>query len=123
MYEKALRLGLRFPSPKGEATTEELFQLSLKELDETYRTLHKQLQEKKEVSLLAKPAKGIENLELMIEIVTDVVNKLQKEKEEKAITAERRKKKERIMSLINEKNDEALSAKSIEDLEAMLATL
>ena len=121
LFINASKNKYRYPF-KGQITTEDLFDLKVEDLDVIYRTLNKQVKKEEEESLLSVNKKDKE-LQERIEIVKYVFNAKQKEAEEKLLAAERKTKKEKILSIMAAKQDEALQNKSVEELAAMLENL
>jgi uncharacterized protein YfkK (UPF0435 family) len=125
MWIEALSKKLRFEY-KGLISIEDLFDLSLKELDDIYRNLKKELDEYKqysEDSLLDKDDEKdetYEELQLKIDIVTAVFNHLKKQQEELQRKIALQNQRDKILGLIADKEDEELSNKSISELKEIL---
>ena len=115
MFEKASRLKLRF-TYKGLCSVEDLWDLPLQALDKIYRDLNSQKKEQSEVSLLNKVSKEDELLALKMNIVKYVVETLMQEQREKEEAASRKAKKQKILGIIEEKQEENLRNKSVEEL-------
>ena len=122
MFENALRCKLRFPY-KGMVSTEDLFDLSLTQLDSIFKTLNSQIKQVKEESLLVTRTKEDETLTTMIEIVKYIVSVKLAEENARLRAKEIKEKKQKIMEIMSSKQDEALHSKSIEELSAMLNEL
>ena len=69
MFEKAARQKIRIPCEKGWLYLEDLFDLSLKELDKIYKILNTQLKTAKEDSLLDVKDTSTSKLELQVDLV------------------------------------------------------
>lgn len=129
MFEKASRLKLRFPSPKGALTVEDLWDLPLTSstgkanLDDLARTLHQQLESQKVGSFVTKAATADDRLQLQFNIVLRVIEVRLAENEAAAQREAARAKKQQIMEIIERKETEALSGASLDDLRAMLSSL
>lgn len=125
MWIEALSKKLRFEY-KGQISIEDLFDLSLNELDEIYRKLKKELDEYKqysEDSLLNKDEKKdetSEELQLKIDVVTAVFNHLKKQQEELQRKIALQNQRDKILGIIADKQDEELSNKSISELKELL---
>ena len=125
MWIEALSKKLRFEY-KGQISIEDLFDLSLNELDEIYRKLKKELDEYKqysEDSLLNKDDEKdetSEELQLKIDIVTAVFNHLKKQQEELQRKIALQNQRDKILGIIADKQDEELSNKSISELKELL---
>lgn len=122
IFEFAVRNKLRFPF-KGLISVEDLWDLSLVNLDTIFKTLNSQVKQSKEESLLSKKTKEDEILETQIEIVKHIVSVKQEEQTAREKAMENREKKQKIMSVIAMKKDEELKNSSIEELNKMLEEL
>lgn len=122
MFIKATREKMRFPY-KGLATVEDLWDLPVTELDKIYKTLKKQEKTANEESLLEVKSSEDEELTMQIEIVKYIVGVKLEEKKAAEMAKERKEQKQKIMSILASKQDEALQGKSIEELEKMLDEL
>lgn len=129
IFERASRLKLRFDTPKGLLSAEDLWDLPLTSttgkanLDDVARVLHRQIKESETESFVIKPAKADEMAQVGFDIVKHVIEIRLAETEEKRVLTENREKKQRILELIDRKKDEALSVKSVEELQEMVAAL
>ena len=122
MFEFAVRNKVRFPF-KGLITVEDLWDLSVRELDNIFKTLNAQMKKSEEESLLATKSKEDETLSVQIEIVKYIVATKLAEIEVAKQSRELKEKKQKIMELISAKQDEDLHNKSIDELKAMLDEL
>lgn len=122
LFEQATRQKFRFPY-RGMATTEDLWDLSVQELDTVFKALNAQARQTNEESLLN--AKSAEDtvLEAKIALVRHIVAVKQAEAEARRNALARKEQKEKLLSLIAEKQDQELRAKSVEELQAMLDAL
>lgn len=122
MFEVAVRNKFRFPF-RGLVSTEDLWDLSVQQLDEIFKALKSQEKKAQEESLLNARTPEDTVLEAKIEIIRHIVSvKLEEEeqfKRAKAVQDERRK----IMAILADKQDEELRNKSSEELQAMLNQL
>ena len=123
MFINASRLKLRFKTSVGSLLIEDLWDVTLESLNTLAKSLNKELKEAQEESFIGTKSKANAILELKFEIVKFVIKVKLEEAETKKNAAEKKAIKEKIMELINRKKDEALSSKSIEELEAELNTL
>ena len=123
MFEKAARMKVRFPF-KGSCSAEDLWDLSVENLDGIYKTLKKQERETEEASLIERRASAASTLlALQIDIVKHVFTVKVAEAAERKTAADKKAQKEKILSLIAEKQDEALKGKSVEELTALVNDL
>ena len=125
MWIEALSKKLRFEY-KGLISIEDLFDLSLNDLDDIYRNLKKEADEYKQYSadsLLEKDDEKdetYEELQLKIDIVTAVFNHLKKQQEELQRKIALQNQRDKILGIIADKEDEELSNKSISELKEIL---
>ena len=123
MYKYAAKQSLRYDTARGTLNTEDLFGLSLADLDVLAKSLNRQIKEADEESFIKPVTANTMPLKVSFEIVKDVIATKIADQEAAEKRIETRKKKQRIMELIAQKQDEALSDKSEEDLKKMLDEL
>ena len=119
IFEYAVRNKVRFPF-KGMISVEDLWDLSLTNLDSIYKTLNKQVKQSEEESLLATKTNVDTELEVQIAIVKYIVSVKLAEQETREKAAAKKAQKQKIMSIIATKEDEALKNSSIDELKKML---
>lgn len=122
MFEYVVRNKVRFPY-KGLIAAEDLWDLSVENLDAIYKTLNTSLKQTKEDSLLSKPSKQDYMLSAQIEVVKYIVAVKQDEAVQRLKAKENREKKQRIMEIMANKQDADLQNKSLEELNAMLESI
>lgn len=122
IFEYASRNKLRFPF-KGMISAEDLWDLSLVNLDGIFKTLNKQAKLAEEESLLTTGSGENEELEVQIAIVKHIVSVKKAEKIAREKAAEKKAKREEIMSILASKQNEALQNSSVEELQKMLEDL
>ena len=122
IFEFASRNKVRFPF-KGMISVEDLWDLSLTNLDSIYKTLNKQVKQSEEESLLSTKASVDTELEVQIAIVKHIVSVKLAEKEAAEKASVKKAQKQKIMSIIATKENEALQNSSIDDLRKMLDEL
>jgi hypothetical protein len=120
MFEKASRLKLRYKTSVGSIATEDLWDVTLESLNTLAKSLNKELKDAQEESFIGTRSKANTILELKFEIVKYVIKVKLEEAETRKNAADKKAAKEKIMELINRKKDEALSSKSIAELQADL---
>lgn len=118
-FEYAIRNKLRFPY-KGTISVEDLWDLSVTELDSIFKVLNKKAKTAEEESLLATKTKEDEALTVQISIIKYIVATKLAEKEAKEKEKEIKAENQKIMSIIAMKEDEELHNMSIEQLKARL---
>lgn len=119
LFEGAVRAKYRFPF-KGQITAEDLWVLSLQDLDRVFKALNTEAKLSQEESLLNTPDKKTETLQRKIEIVKHIVAVRQAETQAVKDAADRKAQKQRIMEIIARKEDEALQSMTKEELMKML---
>ena len=120
LFKVASKKKYRF-NYKGVISVEDLWDLSVEELDSIYKKLKAQQKNNNEESLLQSVTKEDKELANKIDIIkTIVVDKLAaKERAFKA--AEKKAQNQRILEILADKKDAALKEKSIEELQAMIS--
>ena len=122
IFELASRMKIRF-AYRGMITVEDLWDLSVQELDRIFQKLNKALKESKEESLLSPQAKEDSELNVQVAIVRHIVEVKLAEAAVALAAVERRAKKEKILSILADKQDDSLRNMSQEDLTKMLEDL
>ena len=121
-FEKAARLKLRF-NYKGQWTVEDLYDLSVQELDSIFKMLNSQLNVQKEESLLEVKSKAEGILGLKVEIIKHIVNVMLAEQEVAINRKLKATKKHRLLEIIAQKQDEEYYKKSPEELAKLIDEL
>jgi len=122
IFEIATRNKFRFPF-KGQISVEDLWDLTVENLDSIFKTLNSQIKKAKEESLLVTKTKEDETLNAMIEIVKYIVGVKLTEESARILAKEQREKKQKIMEILSTKQDADLQNKTVEELEVMLSEL
>lgn len=122
MFEIATRTKMRFPY-KGQISVEDLWDLSVKDLDNIFKTLNTYAKKSQEESLLATKTKEDETVSVQIEIVKYIVNTKLAEADAAKQSRELKEKKQKIMEIMSAKQDEALHNMSVDELQEMLNSL
>ena len=120
MYKEALQKKLRFKTNKGMISTEDLFDLSLQNLNTLAIMLDKKISEAPKKSFIEELPVEENDDELRFSIVKDVINVKLKARKDNINKAQIDARNKRIAELIAKKEDEALENKSIEELRAMI---
>lgn len=119
LFEFAAKNKLRFPH-RGQINVEDLFDLSIQELDKVYKTLNAVLKKEQEDSLLTVRSNESFDIEVQISIIKHIVTEKQKEIEDQKNAAAKRARRQRIMEIMDSKNDAELQNKTKEELQALL---
>jgi Skp family chaperone for outer membrane proteins len=119
MFILATRNKFRFPF-RGLISVEDLWDLSVENLDTIFKTLNSQIKQVKEESLLNTKSEEDEVLDLQIEIVKYIVHVKLDEKRAKLDARAAKEKKQKLMTILESKREEDLLSKSAEEIQAML---
>lgn len=122
IFEIATRRKFRFPF-KGQCTVEDLWDLSLTNLDQVFKTLNAQKKQADEESLLTTKSAEDEELEAKISIVRYIVSVKQNEAAARALGRERKQQAEQLKTILAEKELQELKGKTAEEIKAMIAEL
>ena len=120
MFQEATRMKLRFPF-RGQATVEDLWDLDVQDLDSLYKVLSRQMRESNEESLLEDRSQGDRELELKVSIVKHIVKVKLAEREAREQRVAQAARKQKILSIIEEKQDAALYNMPLDELHALVA--
>lgn len=122
MFEVATRTKMRFPF-KGMISVEDLWDLSVQNLDKVFKALNSQRKEAQEESLLNVKSSEDEVLDTQIAIVKYIFDVKLDEQVARVKAAENKEKKQKIMTLMAKKDDEAMENMSKEELQKLLDEL
>lgn len=122
IFEIATRNKFRFAF-RGLLSVEDLWDLRLEQLDEIYKNLTTEMKKANEESLLKTITKDQKEVELKIKIVKYIVELKLAEIENRNKAKEKKEQKQRILELLNEKENQELKNKSTEELKSMLDAL
>lgn len=123
MYKKASKLKLRFSTNKGNLSTEDLWDLSLEQLDAIAVKLDEQIEKSPRKSFIKTVSKGNEILELKFAIVKDIIDTKMAEQAARENQQAKSAQRQKLLELIAEKEDFELKGKSAEELRKMLNEL
>lgn len=126
LFEMASQFKFRYPY-KGLITTEDLWDLSMSQLDTVYKALNKELNVTQEDGLIVTKSadEGVKANELRnkLEIVKYIFNHKQQAAELQRMAAENAAKKQHILGILAQKKENALQNMSEEELTQMLNEL
>ena len=120
MFERATRIKLRFAAPQGMLSTEDLYDLTVQKLDNLHKKYLKEKQAMAEESLLSTATPKASLVDLRLAIIKHIVEyklaltEAAKTREAKAAY------KQKVLRVLESKEDEVLSSKSIEELQKEL---
>ena len=128
IFENATKAKFRFVHGiKGRLSTEDLWDLSLKELDAVGIGIQKEIADMGEITGLLPEAKESSHslkkgvLGEKLEIVKHVINCKVTESRERESAAQTAERTQTILKIIQEKQGDELKNKSVEELQAMIA--
>lgn len=122
LFELATRNKMRFPF-RGMISVEDLWDLSLTNLDSVFKTLNAEAKKFEEESLLNTKSKEDEEISNKIDIVKYIVNVKLEEKRAREDARKNAEMKQRLLEIKAKRQDAALENMSDEDLDKMLAEL
>lgn len=128
MFQKASRYKLRFDSPQGGLTTEDLWDIPLQSarganLDDIAKHLHKQISESNVTSFVSKKATEDTVLQLKFDIVKHIIETRLAEADTAAVAQANKQKKQQLLGIIAMKEQEQLMGSSLDDLKKMVESL
>lgn len=122
LFESATRSKMRFPF-KGMISVEDLWDLSLTNLDSVFKTLNAEAKKSEEESLLNTKSKEDEEISNKIEIVKYIVNVKLDEKKKREDAKKNAEMRQRLLEIKAKRQDAALENMSDEELDKALAEL
>ena len=130
IFEQATRKALRFATDRGPVTVEQLWQMPLQsknlfDLDNVAKACNAKVKSFAEESFVttasSNPAKA--EAELALEVVKHIIAVKMAEAADAAQAAKKAETRQKILSVMAEKQDEALKGMSMEDLKKQLEAL
>lgn len=130
MFEKASRLRLRFDTPKGQMSTEDLWRLPMKSsghnqvsLDDIAKDLHQRIKNQDDISFVDDVKQVDEETQLKFDIVRHII-KVRKLEAQMAVEEHKKSEiRQRILAIKAKRQNEALEGKTDEELDALLASM
>lgn len=119
LFEKATKGKYRYQF-KGVIATEDLWDLSVQNLDIIFKSLNAELKQVSEESLLQTKSVADEELENKIAIIKYIVEVKVQEATKKSQEKAQREQREKILEIIESKQNQSLQEMSIEELQKML---
>jgi len=119
-YKLASQQKLRFQTNKGLLSTEQVWDLSIDELDALAVSLEIEHKESGKKSFLVKTSVKDKTAKLRFDVILDVLNTKVDEAQALSEAAEIKEHNKKILELIASKQDESLKGKTIKQLEGML---
>lgn len=126
LFLEASRCKLRFNTGRGQLSVEDLWDLSLKDLDKAAVAIDEEIKPQRK-SFLENPdrseARRAKEGELALEIVKAIIAVMQAENKERLAEASKRQRREFLQGLLEKKQIDALESLSAADIEKELAAL
>ena len=129
MFEQASRAKIRFETPKGSITVEDLWDIPLlasngqASLDNIARALSARVKDQVTESFVVKPPKADAILELQLEIAKYIIRVRLTELDEAEKAKVRKQQKQKLLALIDVKEQDKLSNLSLSKLREMAEAL
>lgn len=122
IFEKATREQLRFATSRGALTTEQMWQLSLNDLNSIGMGIKKELKEAETETLLGHVSKNPKQ-QLMLDIIVRIIEVKQADADKKKKRAEKAQTLASLKALAAEKTNEEFSKQSLADIRKQIAEL
>ena len=128
IFAEATRQKIRFETAQGCLTAEDLWDLPLTghkrvHLDGIAVEIYQDLQTQQQVSFVNDPPKANTLLQLKFDVVKQIINVKKAEKLAAEQAAEQAARKNKLLEILARKQDTALEGLSVDELQAMVATL
>lgn len=124
MFEKATRLKIRFEAKIGMLSVEDLWDLPLTgnktNLDDIARDLYSKLKSTEDVSFVFKERKSDERIQLAFDIVKHIIEVKLTEREEAQKQQANADRRQQLLSLISQKENQALAEMPLDELKKMV---
>jgi len=120
VYKEASKTNLKIQSSKGALTVYDLWVLPLTLLDDIAIGLSKQVKQLPNESFIKTVKTSDVITQLKFDIVLDVINTRLEYDARRQEASAKKLQKEKIMEIIESKQDDALQNKSLEELQAMI---
>lgn len=119
-FKEASKLGLRFQTNKGLLSVEQLWSLSVTELDNLAVSLEAQVESSTKKSFIVKKTEKDKTAKLRFDIVLEILEDKVDERDAASKKKEDKAHNDKILALIAKKQEGELEGKSVEELTAML---
>lgn len=130
MFQQAARLKLRFITPIGNLTVEDLWDLPLTttkankaSLDDVARSLHLQLQSNADISFVNTSTMTDPTVKLSFDIVKHIIDVRLAENAAEALKKANKERKQHLLGILAQKENENLSQLSMDELRAAINAL
>ena len=130
MFEKASRLQIRFETPQGKISYEDLWSLpmtstrtNVANLDAIAVGLYNQLQQNNTKSFVVDTPKSNEELQLKFDIAKHVIDVRKEEGKAAAQAKANREMRQKLIAIRAQKQDENILGKSLAEIDALIASI
>ena len=129
MFDKAFRQKLRFESPMGQLSVEDLWDLPLTarsgkaNLDDIAKDLHHQLKNGDDISFVIQSKKSDETIQLKFDIIKHIIDVRLAEQSAAETLRSNKEKKQQLLAIIAQKENEGLMNTSLDELKKMAESL
>lgn len=130
MFQQATRLKLRFITSVGNLSVEDLWDLPLTttkankaSLDDVARSLHLQLQSNADISFVNTSTTTDPTIELSFDIVKHIIDVRLAENAAEALKKANKERKQHLLGILAQKENESLSQLSMDELRAAINAL
>lgn len=123
IFQKASKIKLRFAVRKGYVTVEDLWDLSLEDLDEIAIEVNQKVKESREESFIKKQSRASTTDLLRLEILKSIINYKMEESEKKMLAKQRQEELSLLQSMIADKKIEEMKSLSTEEIQARIEAL
>lgn len=123
MFEKATRMKLRFNTPSGKLSVEDLWDIALDgqlSLNAIAKDVNRQIKAMEEESFVDTPKRGAMELNLKMDILKHVIAVRIAERDEAKEAKAKADMRQKVLETIAKKESESLEGMSIEELKKML---
>jgi len=123
LFEQASRRKLRFETSIGQLSTEQLWELTLPQLNEVAVSLNRKVKDVSTESFIQTETKVPKDLSLRFEIVKAIIAVKLEEADKAKKSAERKVQRDKLLNALANKQDEKINSMSIKALEKELDAL
>ena len=122
MFEQASRKNLQFQSSRGSVGVSDLWKLPLTALNDMAMRVNKNLKELQEESFLAPVTPAGDDV-LRLDIMKHIIKTRQKENEQKLNREKTKEQRQRLLNILESKQEDQQKELSIEELQKQIAEL
>lgn len=123
IFEKASKVRIRFASTKGLLTTEDLWALSLRQLNTLAKGLNKTLKDAVEEDFLEAANKADTETKLGFDIVLHILRFKEAEGKTRAEAADKKAEKAKLLAVLDRKQDASLEGMTEEQIKQKIDAL